>query len=321
MSAKRNLSAAAVAIAAVAADKALGHDVRQVARGWRWTHRQLPPRSAEPHHLFPAPREFPTDWARSRVAVAAREAILRGGLTPLVRSEVSLDVDGLDVLDELDGPVIFVANHSSHLDTALLLTTLPPEWQRKVAVGAAADYFFDAWWRAVGSALVFATFPIERGGVGLSETPTRLLADGWSLVMFPEGTRSPDGWARRFRLGAAYLAAAANVPVVPVALVGSYAAMPRGRSWPKPGRPTVHVRYGRPLHLTEGEEPRAFGTRVSAAVAKLLDEDRTNWYAASLRAAAGTTPSPSGPQVARWRRVWESSASPPTRSAKPKAWR
>jgi 1-acyl-sn-glycerol-3-phosphate acyltransferase len=299
----------------------LVRDVRQVARGWRWTHRPLPPRSAEPHHEFKEFKEFPTDWARSRAAVTARTAILRGGLAPLVRAETTMKVEGLDVLDELDGPVIFVANHSSHLDTALLLTTLPPRWQRNVAVGAAADYFFDAWWRAVGSALVFATFPIERGGVGLSETPTRLLADGWSLVMFPEGTRSPDGWTRRFRLGAAYLAVAARVPVVPVALVGSFAAMPRGRGWPKPGRPEVHVRYGRALHVGADEEPRAFGARLSTAVATLLDEDRTDWYAAALRAASGQTPAPSGPDVARWRRVWESTASPTTRHRRPKAWR
>jgi 1-acyl-sn-glycerol-3-phosphate acyltransferase len=203
----------------------------------------------------------------------------------------------------------------------LLLTTLPVEWQRKVAVGAAADYFFDAWWRAVGSALVFSTFPIERGGVGLSDTPTRLLDEGWSLVMFPEGTRSPDGWTRRFRLGAAYLAHAAGVPVVPVGLVGSFAAMPRGRSWPKPGRPEVHVRYGRPLTVQADEDARSFGTRIAAATATLLDEDRTDWYAARRRAAAGETPSPAGPQVANWRRVWASTASPRSGARRAKAWR
>ncbi|MBV9292543.1 MAG: 1-acyl-sn-glycerol-3-phosphate acyltransferase, partial [Frankiales bacterium] len=265
-------------------------DVRQLSRGWRWSHRPLPPRSAEPHHVFPEPREFPTDWARSRPARTAREAILRGGLAPIVRHETTLRVDGHDILNELTGPVIFVANHSSHLDTALLLTTLPAQWQRRVAVGAAADYFFDAWWRAVGSALVFATFPIERGGVGLSETPMRLLAEGWSLVMYPEGTRSPDGWTRRFRLGAAHLAIRADVPVVPVGIVGSFAAMPRGRSWPKPGRPAVHVRYGRPVRPASGEDPHDFGTRVAGAVARLLDEDRSDWYAASRRAALGQTP-------------------------------
>ena len=299
-------------------------DVKQVARGWRWTHRPLPPRSAEPHHVFTAPREFPTDWARSRPARVAREVILRAGLGPIVRRETTLRVDGLDVFDELDGPVVLVANHSSHLDTALMLTTLPVEWQRRVTVGAAADYFFDAWWRAVGSALAFSTVPIERSGVGLSETPLRLLADGWSVLMYPEGTRSPDGWARRFRLGAAYLAAEANVPVLPVAIVGSYAAMPRGRGWTRPGRPEVHVRYGRAVHQRPDETSRAFGQRISAAVSTLLDEDRTDWYAAMRRAAADQTPSPSGPQVANWRRVWESTASPSSHAASrrgPRAWR
>jgi 1-acyl-sn-glycerol-3-phosphate acyltransferase len=296
-------------------------DVKQLSRGWRWSHRPLPPKSAEPHHTFPPPSEFPTDWARSRPARAAREVILRAGLTPIVRNQTTLRVEGLDIFDGLDGPVIFIANHSSHLDTALLLTTLPVEWQRRVAVGAAADYFFDAWWRAVGSALAFATFPIERGGVGLSETPTRLLDEGWSLVMFPEGTRSPDGWTRRFRLGAAYLAHAAGVPVVPVGLVGSFAAMPRGRGWPKPGRPEVHVRYGRPLTVQSDEDARSFGTRIAAATATLLDEDRSDWYAARRRAAAGETPSPAGPQVANWRRVWESTASPRSGARHTKAWR
>jgi 1-acyl-sn-glycerol-3-phosphate acyltransferase len=296
-------------------------DVKQVARGWRWSHRPLPPRSAEPHHVFTEPREFPTDWARSRPARVAREVILRAGLGPIVRRETNLHVDGLDAFDGLDEPVVLVANHSSHLDTALLLTTLPVEWQRRVTVGAAADYFFDAWWRAVGSALVFGTFPIERHGVGLSGTPETLISEGWSVVMFPEGTRSPDGWTRRFRPGAAALARSHGIPVVPVALVGSYAAMPKGRGWPGPGRPPVHVRYGRPLSAAAGENTLAFNGRISDTVSALLDEDKTDWYAAARRAATGETPASTGPTMSNWRRVWAASASPGSDREAPKAWR
>jgi 1-acyl-sn-glycerol-3-phosphate acyltransferase len=299
----------------------LRSDIKQLSRGWRWTRRALPPQSAEPHHSFAEPREFPTDWARSRPARAAREALLRGGLSPLVHRETSIRVDGLDIFDDLEGPVILVANHTSHLDTALLLTTLPVKWQRKVTVGAAADYFFDAWWRAIGSALVFATFPIERHGSGLSDTPAKLIAEGWSIVMFPEGTRSPDGWTRRLRPGAAALARTHGIPVVPVAISGSYAAMPRGRNWPKPGRPPVHVRYGRPVSPLEGENTLALNGRISAALSALLDEDNSDWYAAAKRAATNVTPPSSGPDVANWRRVWASTAGPAARDAKPKAWR
>jgi 1-acyl-sn-glycerol-3-phosphate acyltransferase len=299
----------------------LPSDVAQMARGWRWGHRALPPHSAEPHHSFPEKPEFSTDWARSRPARIAREAILRGGLTPLVHRETSMTIEGRDVFDDIDGPVILVANHTSHLDTALLLTTLPVEWQRKVTVGAAADYFFDAWWRAIGSALIFATFPIERHGQGLSDTPTKLIEEGWSIVMFPEGTRSPDGWTRRFKPGAAALARAHNIPVLPVALRGSFAAMPKGRNWPKPGRPPVNVRFGRPLYPRAEENTLTFNGRISAAISTLLDEDSTDWYAASLRAHRENSPPSSGPKVSNWRRVWESSAGPETKSGRPKAWR
>ncbi|HWC35879.1 MAG TPA: lysophospholipid acyltransferase family protein [Mycobacteriales bacterium] len=301
--------------------KGLEKDLRALARGWRWGHRKLPPHSAEPHHSFGDRKEFPTDWARSRPARAAREAILRGGLTPLMHRETTMRVEGLDVFDNLDGPLVIVANHTSHLDTAVLLTSLPAEWQRKVTVGAAADYFFDAWWRAIGSALVFATFPIERHGHGLSDTPTKLIESGWSIVMFPEGTRSPDGWTRRFRPGAAALAITHSIPILPVAIRGSYAAMPRGRGWPKPGRPPVHVRYGRPLRPRDGEGTLELNARMAAAIQTLLDEDGTDWYTAALRASAGETPPSSGPDVADWRRVWASTAGPADTPSRPKAWR
>ena len=303
----------------------LARDIKQVSRGWRWSRRPLPPSSVvEPagtHHSYPAPREFPTDWARSRPARTVREIILRGGLAPLIARETRIRVEGLDVFDDLDGPAIICANHCSHLDTPLILCSLPPERQRRVAVGAAADYFFDVWWRALGSALAFATFPIERHGVGLSDTPSELIAEGWSLVMFPEGTRSPDGWGKRFRAGAAALAIANQVPLLPVAISGSFAAMPRGRGWPRPGRPPVRVRFGRPLHPRPGEDPLDFTARLRAAIATLLDEDTTTWYAAARRAAAGETPALDGPPVANWRRRWASTAGPAAPVERPRAWR
>ena len=129
-----------------------------------------------------------------------------------MRSQVRRRVEGLDVLSRIDGPVIFAANHASHLDTPLILLSLPDEWRRRTAVAAAADYFFDTWWRAVGSAMVFNTFPIDRRGGSMATTPGEVLADGWSLVIFPEGTRSKDGWVGRFQLGAAYLACQHGVP-------------------------------------------------------------------------------------------------------------
>lgn len=296
-------------------------EVRDVARGWRWGRRPLVPRSAEPFAPPPEPREFPTEWARTSVGRAARAAIQRFVLRPLVWSETEPEVRGLDHLEGLRGPVVFVSNHSSHLDAPLILCSLPERWRRRTAVGAAADYFFDVWWRAAGTALAFNAFPVERsGGRRLSDTPWRLLREGWSIVVFPEGTRSRDGWVGRFRPGVARLCAGAGVPAVPVVIRGSFAAMPRGRNWPQPGRYRVSVRYGPPLVPEPGEGVRSFLERLSDAVARLWDEDRHDWWASRVRAARGRTPPPSGPSGPRWLRVWEASRPLPRRRTRPKVW-
>lgn len=296
-------------------------DVRLVARGWRWGvgRRALVPRSAEAFVPARSTRVFPTRWARTPAANAVREVLLGVGMHWLLRSQVSVRAHGLDVFNRVQGPVIFVANHSSHVDTPMILTTLPPAWRRRTAMAAAADYFFDTWWRAAGSAILFNTFPIERRGGSMSNTPGALLDAGWNIAWFPEGTRTSDGWTTQFKLGAAFVALGAKVPVIPVAIRGAFNAMPREQGWPSPGRPRVTIRYGDPIMATEGEGPRDFGRRIEQAVAALLDEDGTDWYASRRRALTGATPAASGPAVARWRRVWEASQ-PPTTEDRRRIW-
>jgi 1-acyl-sn-glycerol-3-phosphate acyltransferase len=297
-------------------------DVRTVARGWRWGvgRRALVPRSAEPFVPARSTRVFPTRWARGPVVRAVREVALGVGMNALLRSQVSVHAHGLDVLDRIEGPVVFVANHSSHVDTPLILNTLPARWRRRTAVAAAADYFFDTWWRAAGSAVLFNTFPIERRGGALSNTPGYLIRDGWSIVVYPEGTRSRDGWTQPFKLGAAFMASSAGVPVVPLALRGTFNAMPHEQGWPSPGRPPVSIRYGEPVVPREGEGPRELAKRIEAAMAALVDEDAGDWFAARRRAADGATAPTSGPDVARWRRVWETSRAPQQRGRRT-VWR
>src|SRR5437667_9079976 len=107
------------------------------------------------------------------------------------------------------------------MDTPLILCSLPKSWREKAAVAAAADYFFDVWWRAASTALVFNAFPIERQGSGRGTgTAKQLVAEGWNLVVFPEGTRSKDGWVQRFRHGTARISTELQLPIVPVAIRG-----------------------------------------------------------------------------------------------------
>lgn len=295
-------------------------EVRLLRENRDWLGRSRVPRSVEPWAPRRERRLFPSAWARTPAARAAREALQRGVLHPLAWSSTRPRVYGQDLLAEVPGPVVLVSNHASHLDTPLILGSLPDRLARSTAVGAAADYFFDAHWRATVTALVFNAFPIERQGSRRSRSlAPALLEEGWSLLLFPEGTRSPDGWMSRFRLGPAHLCCQYGVPAVPIGIRGTYAAMSRGQFWPQRGRPPVVVRYGAPVYPGRGESTRDFGERVQGAVARLWREQDVGWWR-SLRAQAdGTLELPTGPRAARWRRVWESTRPLPDPS-RPRVW-
>lgn len=301
--------------------RSFADEVRNVAEGFRWGRRPAVPRNAEADTPPPERRAFPTDWARTEAGRSARDAILLFVMKPLVWNETSPEVFGLDNLEGMRPPVMFISNHSSHLDATLILTTLPPTWRNKTATAAAKDYFFDVWWRSAFTALVYGGFPIERGGgERATDKAKELIRGGWNLIVFPEGTRSPDGWVQRFRHGTARLAVEMDMPVVPIAIVGAYAAMPKGRLWPMPGRPPIRVRYGLPLHPRPDETHQALSLRMQQAIAELFDEDRTSWWEARRRAERGETPKLTGPAGPKWRRTWEGSR-PIRRSGEPPAWR
>ena len=186
-------------------------------------------------------------------------------------------------------------------------------------VAAAADYFFDRRWKAVLWSLTLAAIPIERARVNRrsADMAAELLADGWNLVIFPEGGRSPDGWAQQFRGGRrlprpAYRGARgpglpARHPPRARQAGGSVAAPPGGSGTENRGgllrRAEVTVMFGPPLTPAEGEDARRFGARIERAVAA----GRRDGH----RLVDGPPPSRPGrcPLAARtrgspWRRAW-----------------
>lgn len=296
--------------------------LRQTARDWRWGRRPLPPADA----VEVAPQlqtwKMPTRWVRSRPASAVRTGLQVGGLAPLVASQVAVMVAGRERAEDAtrEGPVIFAPNHTSHLDAPLVLTSLPTEVRRRTVTVAASDYFFDAWWRAAATALVFNAVAVDRTFGGRHDLPVELLDDGYHLLLFPEGTRSHDGYASRFKHGTAYLALQHGVPVVPIGIDGAWRAMPRGQSWPSRGRPRVRVSFGHPLRAAPGESAPEFTRRLEAAVAVLLDEQRSDWWTAMRNAEAGRTPSLHGPEMADWRRRWVL-LEPPPKAGRKRVWK
>ena len=185
--------------------------------------------------LLPA-QQLDLPWARSGAAVATREAVLRFVLKPLLAFYTRRRTTGREKLARVRGPVILVANHVSHIDTPLILAALPRRFRRRTVVGAASDYFYRNQVVAMMVSLIFNTVPMDRRGGGLTKQAAghvdQLLDRGWNLLLYPEGTRSRNGAPGRLRRGAAVIAARHHMPIIPIRITGTRAAMPHGRMWP-----------------------------------------------------------------------------------------
>jgi len=263
-----------------------------------------------PGSIEPRPTEnktggaYDTDWARTFPARWARTVLLESLLRPTVAAVARPERRGLDRLGDLDPPVVFAANHHSHVDGGLLLSSLPEPFRYKVFTGAAADYFFRTRLTGALAALTLNAIPIERSKVTRrsADQAADLIDDGWSMVIFPEGGRSPDGWGQPFRGGAAYLAIRCGVPVVPVHLQGTGRILAKGSKRVRPGRTTVT--FGGAVWPAEKESSQKFAARLQHEVAALADEATTDWYSARVRAHAVSSPALTGPDVGAWRRNW-----------------
>ena len=191
--------------------------------------------------------------------------------------------------------VVFVANHSSHLDTPTILRALPWKWRQRTLVAAAADYFYRD--RRIASlvSLLFNTIPIARdgGGNGELEHVDRLLDDRWNLLLFPEGTRSRQGRIKRLRSGAALLAKRHHSAIVPIFISGTNDVMPPGRVWPR--RKFWRRRY--PVRIAFGDPdppPRRRETPASSPSGSRSSSSRR-----PSRSCAGPRRSASSPAPAR----------------------
>ena len=195
---------------------------------------------------------YDTEWARHPLARWSRRAALDTVGRAVTQATCRPRVVNSDRLGSLEGPAVFVANHHSHLDTTLLLTTLPRPWRNELVVAAAADYFFDTRLTATLAAWAYGAVPMERRKVSRrsADRAAGLLDAGWSLLIFPEGGRSPDGYGQQHKGGAAYLGVRCGAPIVPVHLEGTGRILPKGSSRPQPGEVTVNI--GAPLHAARG---------------------------------------------------------------------
>ncbi|MEX0611044.1 MAG: lysophospholipid acyltransferase family protein [Pirellulales bacterium] len=128
------------------------------------------------------------------------------------------------------GPVLLAANHQSHLDPVLIGIACP----RPTGALARRELFF---WPLGWLIRSLGAVPIDRGrGAALSgfKATLKSLREGQTMLVFPEGTRTHDGQLQPFHSGFCALARRSGATIVPVAIVGAFAALPRGRAFPRP---------------------------------------------------------------------------------------
>jgi 1-acyl-sn-glycerol-3-phosphate acyltransferase len=175
---------------------------------------------------------------------------------------VRVTVIGLDRL-EPDRSYVFAANHQSIYDIPIVFASLPYQL-RIVAKESLGRIPFMGWHlHRAGHLLVNRRNP----GADIVRKMARLVREGSSLIVFPEGTRSVDGQLGRFKKGPFLVAVDARLPVVPVTISGSRHVMTKGRLMVRPGDVQVTVHAPVATDGVRREEVLAIAERVRGAVA------------------------------------------------------
>jgi 1-acyl-sn-glycerol-3-phosphate acyltransferase len=171
-------------------------------------------------------------------------------------------------------PCVFAANHTSYMDTPVVFSSLPVQF-RILAKKELFGLPFIGWYLTRSGQLPIDTAN-PRASLSSFAAGVRTLRAGLSVFVFPEGARTPTGEVQSFLNGAAFLAIRAQVPVVPIALVGVYDLLPIHTTHFYPSKTPIKVVFGQPIP-TEGRSPReseALTEELRNAISALIQQHR-----------------------------------------------
>ncbi len=173
-------------------------------------------------------------------------------------------------------PFIICSNHTSHIDSAVLMTASGLPFSAFALLGA-SDYFFDSWKARFLVSRFMNVIPIDRQARpkllrrSLAMCAEFLQRTRGNLILYPEGTRSRDGEIQTFKRGAGLFAVDLGVPIVPAHIDGAHNVLAKGNLMPRPG--PVAVRFGEPITF-ESNQFDALPRRASRKAAIELLEQR-----------------------------------------------
>ena len=201
---------------------------------------------------------------------------------PLATRLWRFHVEGFERLPA-EGPAILCPNHISFLDSGFLMLHVP----RNISFVGKAEYMDS--WKTKFLFPAMGMIPIDRGGGDKSQaaldTAERVLRRGELFGIFPEGTRSRDGYLYKGRTGAARLALKVGCPIFPVGVVGTKEIQPPGAKFPHL-RMDCTIRIGRPInvarYLSRGDDhlvPRQITDELMFEIRELSGQEYRNVYA------------------------------------------
>ena len=215
----------------------------------------------------PPMMRFP-GWGMQWWCRILRGFLQRAVIFPLVSLPYGLKVVGRENLEGITGPVLFASNHNLGLDNPLIIKAVPLKWRRRLAVAGAADLWKNPiWWTM--NPLLGNAFPLAReGSVRPSlENMGKIMDNGWSVLIYPEGELTFGGPIRPFMHGTGLVAVEGSIPVVPLRLYIHRLGFPT--RFPILQRGRVEVRFGKPLTFSPVTDYQDATSAIEEAVRSL----------------------------------------------------
>jgi long-chain acyl-CoA synthetase len=231
---------------------------------------------ARPYPFPDWPLRFPATWIR----LLARYILI----LPITSLMGWVRAQGKQHLRELHGPVIFICNHVTAIDAALLISALPGRFSRKLAIAMIGEMLRDWRYPPAGTGLLtraawrltywlvlclFNAFSLpQESGFRKSFAFAGRAADSrYNLLVFPEGQRTHDGRLNPFMRGTGLMVAGLNMTVVPVRIKGLFEIKQRRRYFALPGE--ITVTFGEPVNYERGEDPGSITKDLETRIATL----------------------------------------------------
>jgi len=199
---------------------------------------------------YPYPR-----WAMRLPITWLRFIVYHVFFLPLTLIMCRVRTIGVERLAKVKPPVLFISNHVTDVDAALILSALPWRWRYRIAIAMAGETLRE--WReeakvkyALGAAL-FNVFSLPRqSGFRQSFAYAGEAVDrGFTILIFPEGTETTDGQLQPFKAGIGLLTSELKIPIVPIMLRGLFEVKQRKQRFVKPG--TVSITFGEPITFSD----------------------------------------------------------------------